>query len=76
MCIVNNMDADLLQLCISRRVCLLPSIYYAFLDLLDEMERKHTVCLVPLARFEIFHHKLDPAKMSTKKTKEPVKAVR
>lgn len=53
---------------------MLPSIYYAFLDILDEMERKHTVCLVPLSRFELFHHKLNPAKLSIKKKTVPVKA--
>ena len=73
MCITKNMNADLLQLCISRGVVLLPSIYYAFLDVLDEMEHKHTVCLVPLSRFELFHHKLNPQTMSTKKTTESVK---
>lgn len=73
MCIIKNMNADLLQLCISRGVVLLPSIYHAFLDMLDEMERKHAVCLVPLSRFELFHHKLNPTKMSTKKLTDRVK---
>ena len=73
MCIIKNMNADLLQLCISRGVVLLPSIYHAFLDMLDEMERKHAVCLVPLSPFELFHHKLNPTKMSTKKLTDRVK---
>lgn len=73
MYIFEHMDANLLQLYISRGVQLLPSTYVAFLDILSEMERKRTVCLVPLARFELFHHKLNPKQCQPKKPPTPVK---
>lgn len=69
MCITKNMNVDLLQLCISRGVSLLPPIYYTFIDMLSEMERKHTVCLVPLSRFELFTHKIDPTNVLSRKDK-------
>lgn len=76
MCNVKNMNADLLQLCISRGVVPFPSAYLAFLEALSKMERENHVCLIPLTRLELFHLKLNPDKMSTKKIAEPVKIAR
>lgn len=67
MCITKNMNADLLQLCISRGVAILPHAYYAFIDILNDMEHKNTLCLVPLSRLELFTHKVDPTNILTKK---------
>jgi hypothetical protein len=36
----------------------LPLVYIAFLLALEDRERKHLVCLVPSARFDVFHSKL------------------
>lgn len=58
MCNVKYMNADLLQTCISRGVSLLPSTYFAFLNALLSLERNNLVCLVPSARFDLFHCKL------------------
>lgn len=58
MCNVKYMNADLLQVCISRGVSMLPSTYFAFLNALLSLERNNLVCLVPSARFDLFHFKL------------------
>lgn len=71
---IKTMNTDLLQLCISRGVIPLPSIYLVFLNALRDLERKHLVCLLPIARFEVFHFTFNPEKLSRKKKPDPVKA--
>lgn len=58
MCNVKYMNADLLQVCISRGVILLPTTYFAFLNALLILERNNLICLVPTARFDLFHFKI------------------
>lgn len=37
----------------------LPFIYSQFLTTLDEQERKNQVCMLPFARFEMYHKRLE-----------------
>lgn len=59
MCILNGLNVDHVQLCLARHAYPLPLVYSAFLIALVEQERKCTLCLVPCARFDAFHNRLN-----------------
>lgn len=59
MCLPVKIIADEIQELLGRGVSLFPSVYYEFLEQLMEKERMKKLCLLPSARFELYHMKLE-----------------
>lgn len=55
----NTVNEDVVQEYIGRGVILLPIVYEAFLNRLDEQERDKKLCLLPLARLQLYHIRLE-----------------
>lgn len=54
-----NTIVDDVQGYLAQRIGVLPHVYVDFLRALSDNERAHQVCLLPLARFEIYHINLE-----------------
>lgn len=52
--IVNDVQGYLAQ-----QLGVLPHVYVDFLRALSDSERARQVCLLPIARFELYHHNLE-----------------
>lgn len=44
---------------LAQGVGVLPHVYVDFLRALSDSERARDVCLLPIARFELYHHNLE-----------------
>jgi hypothetical protein len=44
---------------LAHKIGVMPHVFVDFLRALSDSERAHQVCLLPIARFELYHHNLE-----------------